>query len=91
MIKVSEQRDLEVSVNDEKIKESDFVDIEDYFQMEVVAGETVFVCNICNEGLDNEIEITKHMKDNHEILLSDTSYTASELYEGFDEEGHRII
>ena len=38
MIKVSEQRDLEVSVNDEKIKGWDFVDIEDYFQMEVVAG-----------------------------------------------------
>ena len=68
-----------------------FVDIEDYFQIEVIEGETVFVCNICNEGLDNEMEITKHIKNNHEILLSDDSYTDSELYEGFDEEGHRII
>ena len=67
------------------------VDIEDYFQIEVIEGETVFMCNICNEGLDNEMEITKHIKDNHEILLSDNSYTDSELYEGFDEEGHRII
>ena len=46
---------------------------------------------ICIEGLDNEMEITKHIKDNHEILLSDDSYTDSELYEGFGEEGHRII
>ena len=79
----TEKWDHVVSVNYEKIKERDFVDIEDYFQMEVVEGETVFVCNICNEGLDNEMEITKHIKDNPEILLSDNSYTDSELYEGF--------
>ena len=57
----TEKWDHVVSVNYEKIKERDFVDIEDYFQMEVVEGETVFVCNICNEGLDNEMEITKHI------------------------------
>ena len=81
----------EVSKNDERIKEGDFVDIEDYFQMEVVKGETVFVWNICNEGLDNKMDVTRHINNNHEILLSDNSYTDSESYEGFDEEGHRII
>ena len=59
--------------------------------MEFVQGETDFVCNICNKGLDNEHEITKHIKDNHEILMNDNSYTDSELYEGFDEESQRII
>ena len=37
------------------------------------------------------VEITKHIKGNHEIFLSDNSYTDSEIYEGSDEEGHRII
>ena len=51
----------EFSVNDGKSKGSDFWDIKDYFQIELVEGETVFLCNICNEGLNNEQEITKHM------------------------------
>ena len=57
----SEKGDHELIVNDEKIKEMDFVDIEDYFQIEVIEGETVFVCNIWNKGLANEMEITKHI------------------------------
>ena len=65
--------------------------VEDYFQIEIVDGETVFVCNICNEGLDNEQEITTHIKDNHESLMNNDSFNDAELYEGFDEEGHRII
>ena len=57
----SEKGDHKLIVNDEKIKEMDFVDIEDYFQTEVIKGETVFVCNIWNKGLANEMEITKHI------------------------------
>ena len=40
-----EKGDQKLSVNDEKIKEMYFVDIEDYFQIEVIEGETVFVCH----------------------------------------------
>ena len=29
-------------------------DAEDYVQIKIVDGETVYVCNICNKGLDNE-------------------------------------
>ena len=29
----------------------------DYFQIEIVDSETLFVCNICHEGLINEQEI----------------------------------
>ena len=49
--------------------------------MEVVEGETVFVCNKC---LYYKQEIPKHIKYNHRILLNDDNYTESELYEGFD-------
>ena len=41
------------------------------FQIEFVDGEPVFVCNICNEGINNEAEITKHINDKHESLMSD--------------------
>ena len=86
-----ERQDYEHSVNDEKGKESELLDVEDYFQIEVVDGETLFVCNVCNEGLDTEQEIAKHIQNNHESLLNDDSYDDNELYEGFDEEGHRIV
>ena len=41
--------------SDEKSKEceSELFDFEDYFQIEIVDGESLFVCNICNEGLEN--------------------------------------
>ena len=75
----------------ENSKEIDFLDAEEYFQIEIVDGETVYVCNICNEGQDNENEFTKHIKDNHESLMNDDSYSDTDIYEGFDEEGHRIV
>ena len=86
-----EIEDHEDSVNEEKNKKSECVDIKDYFQIKVVDGETLFVCNVCNKGLDNEQEIAKHIKNNHESLLNDDSYDDNELYKGFDEEGHRIV
>ena len=67
-------------------------DAEDYFKLEYVDGEPLFVCNVCDEGLDSEAKITKHIKDKHESLMNDDlkSWDDSDLYEGFDEEGHRI-
>ena len=66
------------------------VDVEDYFQIEFVDGEPVFVCNICNEGFKNEADITKHINDKHESLMSD-DLNDTDLYEGFDEDGNRIV
>ena len=68
------------------------VDVEDYFQLEFVDGEPLFVCNVCNEGLESDAEIRKHINDKHESLLNDDleSWDDADLYEGFDEEGHRI-
>ena len=83
--------DNEKSKYDENNKESEVVDVKDYFQLEFVDGEPLFVCNICNEGLNTEEEITKHIEDNHESIMHNDSYDDTELYEGFDEEGHRIV
>ena len=44
------------------------MDVEDYFQQEYVDGELTFVCNICDKGLDSEVEITNHINDKHESL-----------------------
>ena len=66
------------------------VDVEDYFQIEFVDGEPVFGCNICNEGFNNEAEITEHINDKHKSLMSD-DFNDTDLYEGFDEDGNRIV
>ena len=66
------------------------VDVEDYFQIEFVDGEPVFVCNICNEGFDSEAEITDHISEKHKSPMSD-NLNDTDLYEGFDEDGNRIV
>ena len=40
------------------------VDAEDYFQMEFADGESLFVCNVCDEGVKSEAKITKHKRKN---------------------------
>ena len=65
------------------------MDVDDFFQQEFVDGELTFVCNICDEGLHNEMEIKNHINDKHESLWSD-DFNDTKLYEGFDEDGNRI-
>ena len=38
----------------DKIWEGAVTDIKDFYQIEINDGETLFACNICNEGVDNE-------------------------------------
>ena len=64
--------------------------MEDYCQIEFVDNEPVFVCNICNKGCDSEAAISKHINDEHESLMSDNSHD-TDLYEGFDEDGNKIL
>ena len=40
-----------------KIKESAVTDIKEFFQVKMIDGETLFACNICNEGVDDEHSI----------------------------------
>ena len=74
----------------EKNKKLEVVDVEDYFQIEFVDGEPVFACNICDEGFDSEPEIKEHINDKHESLMSE-DLNDTDLYEGFDEDGNRIL
>ena len=60
-----EQDNSENRENENKNKESEMVDVEDYFQIKLVDGEPVFVCNICNEGFYSEAEIREHINDKH--------------------------
>ena len=38
-------------------KESAVTDTTDFFQVKMIDGETLFACNICNEGGQNEHSI----------------------------------
>ena len=40
-------------IEDKQIK----TDIKDFFHIKIIDGETLFACNICNEGVDNEHSI----------------------------------
>ena len=37
----------------------------DLFQVEIVSDEEVYVCYLCDEGLDSEDEVKKHLKEKH--------------------------
>ena len=41
----------------------------DLFQLEVVSDEEVYVCNLCDEGLDSEAEVREHLKSKHKKEL----------------------
>ena len=60
--------------------------------MEFADGESLFVCNVCDEGVKSEAEkekkkITRKTCKPPEDL---NSWDDEDLYGGFDEEGHRI-
>ena len=87
-----ENSDNENCEHSEKGNKCEVVDIKDYFQIEFVDGEPVFACNICNEGLDTEEEISNHIRDEHESIMNDDlNISDTDLYEGFDEDGNRIV
>ena len=53
----------ENSDNSENITD-DYDDI-DLFSLEVVGNDILCVCNLCDTGLDNESELTKHLNKQH--------------------------
>ena len=38
-------------------------------QLEIVSDEEVYVCNLCDEGLDSEHEVRKHLKETHKKVF----------------------
>ena len=51
--------------NTESESEGEF----DLFQLEIVSDEEVYVCNLCDEGLDSEPEVRKHLKVNNKKVF----------------------
>ena len=68
----------EKSKYSKKSKESEVFNADDYFQLEYVNGEPLFVCNVCDEGFDSEAE-TQHIEEKHESLMNDDSLDDSDL------------
>ena len=52
--------------------ESDSEDETSLFSIEMVNGEPVCVCNLCDEGLDKEEDLIVHMKEIHNRVLHET-------------------
>ena len=44
-------------------------EIEDMFQIEIVEGEQVYACNICDEGFDKEAEIRQDIVEDHKEII----------------------
>ena len=49
--------------------ESESEDDFDLFQLEIVSDEEVYVCNLCNEGLDSAHEVKEHLKETHKKVF----------------------
>ena len=49
-------------------QKSEVMDVKDYFQIEFVNGDTVFVCNMYNEGFE---EMTENINDKHKSLMGE--------------------
>ena len=63
-------------------KTEDIDGIEDLFQIEIVEGEELYACNVCNEGFEKEDSIKKHIeKDHFQVLLQ----IRKEMYEDQDD------
>ena len=56
--------------------------IEDLFQIEIVEGEELYACNVCNEGFEKDDEIKRHIeKDHYEMVLQ----IRKDMYEELDD------
>ena len=66
---------------------SGFEGIDDMFQIEILEGEPVFACNICNEGFDQDYEIRKHVEEDHnEIVIQITTALEENEEREFDDD-----
>ena len=46
----------------------------DLFQIEVVNGDMVWACNLCDMGLDSSIEMQEHMKSENDRAVNIDSF-----------------
>ena len=45
-------------------------DEQDFFQIEIMDGKTVYACNICDEGFEHMKEIEEHVVISHKDRLN---------------------
>ena len=69
-------KNITLEISEENIKNKNekedkeyLEDVDDYFQIEIVDGETVYACIICDEGLDSVEEVRNHVKDEHREVV----------------------
>ena len=52
-------------------------DLDNWFQVEIIDYEVVYACNICNEGFNNNNNVTEHKRNVHkeeiESMLTESS------------------
>ena len=68
----------EIRTNESRNEEQDVEDLEELYQIEIVEGETLFVCNICDEGCETDGEVRKHVMTEHNEVLSKV-YSESDI------------
>ena len=47
----------------------EFEGIEDMFKIEIMDGEQVYVCNVWNEGFDQDAEVKKNIEEEHNEII----------------------
>ena len=70
--------ELENNDNSEDASKEESSDEEDdlLYHVEMVNGETVFACNLCNEGFDDLDIIEKHIEENHGKIVTYKEWTS---------------
>jgi hypothetical protein len=66
---------VEEETDENEAEEEDDVNL---YSVEMVNGEHVLVCNLCNEGLDNDEVLIKHMKEIHNREIQDKEFIPCE-------------
>ena len=60
----------------------DIEDEQELYNIEMVNGEPLWACNLCNDGLDSEEEIITHIKESHNRVVSITEEPISACKDG---------
>ena len=72
----------------DNIENEDIDGIEDLFQIEIVEGEELYACNVCNEGFEKNEEIKKPKEKYHyQVVLQ----IRKEMYEDKEDGSDGII
>ena len=62
-----------------------FEDFEELFQLQSVEGEVVYACNVCDEGLDTEDDVKKHINIHHKEIIRTISIESEDLLQNPDQ------